>query len=382
VRVVFAPHAYSPSIGGAERYSQGLAEGLARLGHEVHVVVADVDDPEAFYELGHHSVGPAEEKIGGVTVHRLVYAGLTYRMLGGVLSDERALRSSTKRYVRRLAERVSDLAPGVVVTMPHLFPNVEEIVRQRVAAPWKLVYAPMLHEDDPYWFVARVSKAVATSDGVVALTDHERDRLLDSYGSRADTTRVIPPGVEPGERTVNNDRDQAVLFIGRRTESKRLDVLYEAMKIVWNEFPEMVLQVAGSPPGMGHDPAIWMAADPRVKVINAPSEAEKDRLLGRARVVVSPSLTESFGITTLEAWAQGAPVVVTDSPVNRSVVRDGVDGLIAAGGEATGLARAIGQAARDPQFAGSMGHAGRRRVEIDFTWSRSATSLDQLIRAI
>ena len=76
MRVAFSVHAYSPSIGGAERYAQGLAEGLAALGHEVHVVTADVDDPEAFYELGHETIGPAEEVIDGVTVHRVPYGNL------------------------------------------------------------------------------------------------------------------------------------------------------------------------------------------------------------------------------------------------------------------------------------------------------------------
>ena len=88
MRVVFAPHAYWPSIGGAERYTQGLAEGLAGLGHEVHVVVADVDDPEAFYELGHQPVGRPEETIGGVAVHRLPYVDFAYRRMGRMLGDE------------------------------------------------------------------------------------------------------------------------------------------------------------------------------------------------------------------------------------------------------------------------------------------------------
>ena len=266
-----------------------------------------------------------------------------------------------------------------MVTLPHLFPNVEEVIRQRAAGQWKLIYVPMLHEDDPYWSIDRVSAAVVQSDAVVALTEHERDRLVESYGAREEGTAVIPPGVEPGEGTPYADRDQAVLFVGRRTASKRLDVLYAAMKIVWEEFPEMSLQLAGSPPGVGPDPAIWMAADPRVKIIDSPDEAEKDRLLGRATVVVSPSLTESFGITTLEAWAQGTPVVVTDSPVNRSVVRDGTDGLVAAGGEAADLATAIARVAGDSGLAASMGSAGRRRVETEFTWSRSAQILDQLM---
>jgi len=173
-----------------------------------------------------------------------------------------------------------------------------------------------------------------------------------------------------------------VLFVGRRTPSKRLDVLYEAMHAVWEESPEVVLVLAGSPPGVGADPAIWMAADPRVKVVDTPNDREKNRLMGRARVVVSPSLTESFGITTLEAWAQGTPVVVTDSPVNRAVVRDGVDGVVASGPEAGELALALARLLDSSALAHEMGRAGRERVRAEFSWPDSALVLDELIRRI
>jgi phosphatidylinositol alpha-1,6-mannosyltransferase len=90
-------------------------------------------------------------------------------------------------------------------------------------------------------------------------------------------------------------------------------------------------------------------------------------------------LTESFGITTLEAWAQGTPVVVTDSPVNRSVVRDGVDGLVASGPDAAHLAEALGLLLGDPESAVSMGRVGRQRVEAEFSWPGSAAILEELI---
>jgi glycosyltransferase involved in cell wall biosynthesis len=382
VRVVFSAHAYSPSIGGAERYTQGLAEGLAGLGHEVHVVVPDIEDPEAFYEVGHKSVGTAVEATGGLTVHRLPYVGTAYRHLGPVIGEKWALAQSTRRFLGFLGERISSLEPDVVVTLPHLFPNVEEVIRLRSGATWGLAYAPMLHEDDPYWSIDRVAAAVAEVDGVIALTDHERTRLVESYGAGAETTIVIPPGVEPGEGLPYGERDLVVLFVGRRTESKRLDVLFEAMKIVWGEFPDVVLQVAGSPPGMGRDPAVWMAADRRVRIIDSPSETEKDRLLGRARLVVSPSLTESFGITTLEAWAGSTPVVVADSPVSRSIVRDGVDGLIADGPEARHLAAAISRLLRDTEGAKTMGGEGQSRAETEFSWLASVESLDRLLTAL
>ncbi len=68
---------------------------------------------------------------------------------------------------------LTTLAPDVVVTLPHLFPNVREVVRLGASAKWKLVYAPLLHEDDPYWSIDQVSQAVTAADGVVALTNHE-----------------------------------------------------------------------------------------------------------------------------------------------------------------------------------------------------------------
>jgi glycosyltransferase involved in cell wall biosynthesis len=224
--------------------------------------------------------------------------------------------------------------------------------------------------------------AVTAADGILALTDHERNRLIESYGARASSTEVISPGVDIGDDVDSKVHDPTVLFVGRRTPSKRLDVLYEAMQSVWQEFPEVVLVLAGSPPGIGADPAIWMAADQRVKVVNTPNDQEKDRLLAKARVVVSPSLTESFGITTLEAWAQGTPVVVTDSPVNRSVVQDGVDGLVAGGPEAGHLAEVLARLLGEPTRARAMGLAGRERVERDFTWAGSAALLGELIARV
>jgi len=381
VRVAFSVHAYLPSIGGAERYAQGLAEGLTLLGHEVHVLTADVDDPEAFYELGHKAVAPANETIGGVIIHRVPYGNMGYRRMGRVLGVERVIRSSTQKFLEKLGDRLAKIDPDIVVTLPHLFPNVEESLRLRATAPWKLIYVPMLHEDDPYWSIERVSAAVIRADGVVALTEYERNRLLQSYGANPQMTAVIPPGVAAGGGIRYLDRDLVVLFVGRRTISKRLDVLYEAMKIVWEKFPDATLQLAGSYPGVGPDPAIWFAADPRVSIIDAPDEREKARLLGKAKVLVNPSLTESFGITTLEAWAHGTPVVVSDSPVNRSVVRHGVDGLVAAGESVFDLAGAIAQVIEDPFMAEALGRAAQTRAQSEFSWDRSIQTLDQLLEA-
>jgi glycosyltransferase involved in cell wall biosynthesis len=117
-----------------------------------------------------------------------------------------------------------------------------------------------------------------------------------------------------------------------------------------------------------------MASDPRVTVIEAVDDRRRSQLIASARVVVSASVVESFGITTLEAWAHGTPVVVADTPVSRSVVRDEVDGLITPASPAA-LAAAIELMLADPEIGERMGTAGRARVETDFTWDRSGSAL-------
>ena len=381
MRVVVVPHAYLPSIGGAERYARGVAESLVSLGHEVHVVVADVVNPEAFYELYHAAVDVPEETIAGVQVHRLPFHTFSYRRLGPVVGSRRAIRSALTRFRQNLDSVLSTLQPDVVITLPHLFPNVEDVVGLRSSASWKLVYAPMLHEDDLYWSIERVSEAVVAADGVIALTEHERSRLLASYGARSESTAVVPPGVDLAAHHGPGDREPVVLFIGRRTPSKRLDVLYDAMKLVWIEQPSARLVVAGSAPSRGLDPAAFMAADQRVTVITSPSDTTRDHLLASARLLVNPSMTESFGIATLEAWSHGAPVVVPNMGVNRSLVHDGIDGLLATP-DAEGIAEKITVLLERPGLALSMGNRGRDRVIEEFSWSASATALETLAKSL
>jgi len=241
-----------------------------------------------------------------------------------------------------------------------------------------MVYAPLLHEEDPYWAVPPIAAAVAVADGVIALTEHERDRLISRYGADPEWTIVLPPGVDLPAEEPPAQRDPLVLFLGRRAASKRLDVLHAAMQLVWRSAPEARLVVAGPPPARGEDPAAAMADDPRIEIVDRVDSVERDRLIGSARVVTSASVVEAFGITTLEAWAHATPVVVADTPVRRSVVRQGTDGIIAAP-DAAGMAEGILSVLTDAERGRRMGHAGRERVAAEFQWDQIVGELREFL---
>ena len=116
-----------------------------------------------------------------------------------------------------------------------------------------------------------------------------------------------------------------------------------------------------------------------VEALGWVDDDEKLAQLGAAEVVCAPSLTaESFGIVLAEAMAAGVPVVASDLPGYRSVLRDGAAGTAGAAraspprwprrwssccsdaGERR-AARAAGMAAADGAVLGAR-HGQRRRA--------------------
>lgn len=83
-------------------------------------------------------------------------------------------------------------------------------------------------------------------------------------------------------------------------------------------------------------------------------------------VAVLPSYREGLPRSLLEAAARGRPLVATDVPGCREVVRDGVNGILVPPRDAAALAGAIKALARDAALRRKMGAAGRRIVEAEF----------------
>ena len=231
MRIVFATHAYAPVVGGAERYAQGLAEALAGLGHEVHVLAPNRVSAEAFYTAGYPRAGATSETVDGVVVHRIrldppLLSSLLLSSFGRAghspISDNRRQRM-WGRYEHALHDTIADLAPDATITLPHDFPNVAAALSARERGIG--VYAPLLHEQDPAWDLDTIAKLVAQSDTVLAMTQWERQRLIDAYGATPETTVVVPPGVDaPDVESVaaSARTDPYVLSVGRRTASKNL----------------------------------------------------------------------------------------------------------------------------------------------------------------
>jgi len=89
--------------------------------------------------------------------------------------------------------------------------------------------------------------------------------------------------------------------------------------------------------------------------------------LSTASIVVLPSYREGLPKVLLEAAACARPIVATDVPGCREIVRQGVNGLLVPPRDSVALAEAIQTLLRSPTLREEFGRAGREIAEAEFS---------------
>jgi len=191
-------------------------------------------------------------------------------------------------------------------------------------------------------------------------------------GAEPDARAYASPGAEhhpPG--TGDPQRQLRILFIGQAVERKGLPVLLRAFEALREEIPATLTLVGAGAAEVAH----MMLDDRGVVALGKVSEERKLAELERAEVLCAPSLHgESFGMVLTEAFAAATPVVASDIPGYRDVLRDGRDGLLVPAGDALALAEALRRLALDERLRAQMAAAARERAE-RFAWPHVAAEV-------
>jgi glycosyltransferase involved in cell wall biosynthesis len=375
VRIAFATHAYAPAIGGAERYAQGLAEAIAADGHDVHVFTPSAATAEVFYEFGHVNKNTASETLNGVHIHR-VPISYPHRPLmrppesGPIPVDKAHLM--WEHYGAALRSEIRTVEPDAIVALPHAFPNVVSVLELESFPP--VAYAPLLHEDDPAWSIERIATLVARANIVIALTEWERQRLVDAYGSELSRTIIVPPGFDsPDPEDVQAWTGAAtyVLSLGRRSAGKHLPETAEAVRRLRADGADIKFVVAGPGNDAKVDAALLESGD-AIEMMGEIDESTKWSLLKGSLAAVSMSSRESFGIAAVESWRMQRPVIARRGPISDEVVNDGVSGLLVS--DSDDLEQSLLRLYADRSLATEMGYAGFAQSQ-SFTWESAVAPL-------
>ncbi|MBI4551786.1 MAG: glycosyltransferase [Candidatus Latescibacteria bacterium] len=214
------------------------------------------------------------------------------------------------------------------------------------------------------WFYGRTDRifvsSMASRDDLAA---HGFDQKKLATMPRGIDTTVFHPA-KRDERIwarFGVDAGTKLLYVGRLSKEKNLNVLAESFKRLSSDSQRLGLVIVGDGPYRAEleqrlqGYPVWFTGyldGEDLATVYASSD-----------VFVFPSLIETFGNVVLEAQASGLPVVVADRGGAPENVLPGQTGLVADGRDPEAFARAIQTILTDPDARRRMGEAARRYIE-------------------
>jgi glycosyltransferase involved in cell wall biosynthesis len=165
------------------------------------------------------------------------------------------------------------------------------------------------------------------------------------------------------QRFSKNGNGVRLLYVGRISREKELDVLAEAYRKVRDQGHPVQLFIVGDGP---HSDALARALPDAI----FPGYLEGEQLANAyasADIFVFPSTTDTFGNVVIEAQASGLPVIVSDLGGPKELVENGVNGVVTKAHDVEDLARAITLLVSDPKRRTQMGKEARQSV-LDRSW--------------
>jgi glycosyltransferase involved in cell wall biosynthesis len=179
-------------------------------------------------------------------------------------------------------------------------------------------------------------------DMFLVLTEFAKQRFIAS-GLPEHKLRVKPNfAPDPGERPAPPSQSNRVLFVGRLSAEKGVDVLLDA----WRDVPtDLELVIVGDGPLR---PQLEAAAPPGVHFAGALSPTDVQHLMLTSRAITIPSaIYEGQPMVQLEAFAAGLPMIVSNHGGTAETLGTTQAGLTAQPGNPTAWTHALTQLTDD-----------------------------------
>jgi glycosyltransferase involved in cell wall biosynthesis len=335
------------------RYAAAVGEGLRA--HGAHVALVTRDHAEDFG--GDHDAMRAE-------VTARLGADAPVWWLPGRVRDRAALPVA-----RGIASEVRRFSPDVV----HAQDSIVHDPRLLWAAGLRpRRFAVTVHDPRPHPGDVEPSlRKRASREALLAMArlvfvhgDGLRRELREAGRAPLPPIEVVPHGTDARAVTPLPERP-TLLFFGRMSRYKGLDVLLRAMPRIWRDVPETRLVVAGA----GPLPEAEVLRDERIHVRNDHiPEAEVPQLFRGASVVTLPYVQASQSGVGSQAKAHGRPIVATWTGELPRLVSDG-SGVVVPPRDPDALAAATVSLLTDERRAHAMGMAGARTAAGETSWA-------------
>ncbi|WP_442786756.1 glycosyltransferase [Leifsonia sp. ZF2019] len=370
---------FPPDVNGAARFAERLAAGLVERGHDLHIIA-----PAASRT---HGTWVEEHEGQKMTAHRLrswrwyPHDWLRFALPWMSKANARRVLDEVQPDVvhfqshivvgRGLAYEAQKRGIRIVATN-HVMP---ENIMEFTVIPKFLQKALIAVE----WRDAR--KSFDRAEAVTTPTRKAADFLEKATGLRG--VHAISCGIDAQNYTPDFTPRTAnrILFVGRVTGEKHIDVLLNAVKLLPASL-DAQLEIVGGGDQLKNLQALAQSlgiAD-RVNFLGYVTDEELRAAYTRATVFAMPSIAELQSIATMEAMASALPVVAADAMALPHLVHDGENGHLFRPGDAQDLADKLERVLTLPQAELDVLKNASLRIVASHDIQRTISTFESLYR--
>jgi glycosyltransferase involved in cell wall biosynthesis len=335
--VLIGADTFAPNVNGAARFAERLAAGLAERGHDVHVMAP----------AGNRKHGTWKEVHEGqeITAHRL----LSWRWY-----PHDWLRFALPWRIKQNSAKIIDqVKPDVVHFQSHIITgrglSIEaekrgiRIIGTNHFMPENMLEFTLLPAAWQEWAVGLAWKAAGRTFGraeAVTTPTRKAAQFLEKHTGLVGV-HAISCGIDAHKYSPNWEprTENRILFVGRVTGEKQIDVLLRALTLLPEELDAKV-EIVGGGDQKKHleHMAVDLGIADRVTFTGYVTDEQLREAYHRASVLAMPSIAELQSIVTMEAMASALPVVAANAMALPHLVHDGENGYLFEPGSAEDLA--------------------------------------------
>jgi len=362
MRLCFVCHEYPPGPhGGIGTFTQVLARGLVRAGHQVRVA--------GMYRTDYPA--PDYEDDQGVRVWRFRKSPHRWGWIVGRYELFRQIRRWSTAGKIELVE-VPDWT-GSAAAWPSL--PVPVVARLNGSAS----YFAREEGQSAGWLMRWLEAAsMKRVDYWSSVSQYTAERTRDLFRLARGPDAILYNPVELVQPNLRPRTGHDVLFTGTLTEKKGVIPLINAWSIVAEQCSSAQLHIYGKdrPANDGRSMETHLMSLLNQKYrdsVTFHGHVERQQLFDHfrsARAAVFPSYAEAFALAPLEAMVCGCPTVYSRRGSGTELITDGHDGLLVDPDEPQQIAAAVLRLLTDPDTALQISRRGRGRIESDFAIDR------------
>ncbi|HUC38750.1 MAG TPA: glycosyltransferase [Candidatus Acidoferrum sp.] len=342
LRIAFYTDTYLPAVDGVVTSILNTKRELERRGHEVYIFTSGESMSKPLTEIEHNVYAVHGVKFNRYPQYRLaIFPFLASVKLNEIKPD--IIHAHTPFMMGLSGLSMAKINRLPMVGTFHTFFTDKSVLAEYGGG--KAVEKVMIRAAWPYarFFFKKCNRVIAPS-----LTTAN---VLQRHG--INNTIVVPNGVDT--RRFNPDvqssrirksitkskRDKVVLYVGRMSKEKRVDVLIRAAARLKGHGIKFVFAGTGPAAHRYQHLAARLGLRDTARFVGFVPDKDLPKYYAAADVFCTPSTFETQGIVAIEAMAAGTPVVGANSRELREVVKNGRNGEKFRAGDAGDCARKI-----------------------------------------